>query len=305
MEYQWFAALGLACACVVVGIVGLLWPRQFRNPLYSVLAGLLVAALCLLGVNEIVFRTHHSFAWLLAVGLQLVGLVIGGLIVVGLKKLPALQGMLLALIAIGAGAGTLTWLTWQLDEPAAPVDRKQDLVVPALRATDLEGNETSYAHTDLGTPVAVYQCPQDLPWLEAELATLEAEYITRVIRVDGACPRYNCHGWTFTGGRYHVMGDQAELILRENRYYTVTDPRPGDVIAYYDQEGVLAHTGVVKLTDGKGMVVIESKWDLLGRYLHPPEVQPYSGDFAYFRTDRGSNLIQGLDEAQAAAQSQR
>lgn len=95
--------------------------------------------------------------------------------------------------------------------------------------------------------------------------------------------RSNCHGWVFTGGRYLLKGSGVEMILADNGYGVVHQPRTGDVIVYRDLLGQIVHTGLVKAAFDDGLILIESKWGVEGRYLHRPEGQHYSKSFAYYR----------------------
>jgi hypothetical protein len=104
-------------------------------------------------------------------------------------------------------------------------------------------------------------------------------------------PSSNCHGWVFTGGEFLLDIKGIKTILEDNGYRLCTSPQPGDVIIYYLSGDVVSHTGVVSGVLQDGTVLIESKWGIEGRYLHRPEDQPYSENFAYYRSDRGGNTI--------------
>jgi hypothetical protein len=96
----------------------------------------------------------------------------------------------------------------------------------------------------------------------------------------------NCHGWVFTGGQYIIRGRDVDGILADNRYRRVDQARTGDLIVYRSlADNSVLHTGVVRVAEA-GITLIESKWGLWGRYLHQPEHQPYSDDFAYYRSPR-------------------
>lgn len=107
---------------------------------------------------------------------------------------------------------------------------------------------------------------------------------------------YNCHGWVFTGGRYWVTGLDVARVLNDNGYVPVKTPAPGDVVIYYNNAKQPVHTGLVRASDALG-IIIESKWDIRGRYIHLPEMQDYSDTWVYYHTDRPSHLLVGLDSA--------
>jgi hypothetical protein len=66
----------------------------------------------------------------------------------------------------------------------------------------------------------------------------------------------NCHGLTFTKGRYLINNDQAALILQHDNYERVDrgSAKPGDVMAFV-VSGEYVHTGKVASVDENGNVV--------------------------------------------------
>jgi len=125
---------------------------------------------------------------------------------------------------------------------------------------------------------------------EAEAAeqqwVAEGRLQCRVIRTGEIDPASNCHGWVFTGGRYAVHPNDVETILQDNGYQPVESPGKGDLIVYRNEAGVVTHTGIVLEVVHEDLVLIESKWGPLGRFLHPPEYQPYGANYTYYRSDR-------------------
>lgn len=287
--------LGSAIVCLTLGVTGIIWPRLWSGSRVSSVGWVLVLVALLLVANEAGSAVPEDAGLLVMLGAQVtILLTVAGLYQRG-QNAPAFRSGALTVLTLLAGVANLALLATRLEEPPGPVDRKHYELVPVKERIFENGKAVAEVCTDQGSPINLYSCDEPMDWLAGEAANVEAEFINRVIRVEPANSRYNCHGWTFTGGRYHIRGNDAWKILQENGYYEVTDPQPGDVIAYWTHDKTLTHTGVVKFTDGQGLVVIESKWDLMGRYLHTPEVQPYSELFTYFRTDRGSNLLKGLD----------
>lgn len=289
--------------CLTLGVAGVIRPRLWHNARLCLGAWFVVLLALLLAGNGITVDIPGEAGLVAILAAQLVILLaVGGLYQKSVND-PAFRSMALTLLTLVAGGANFFLLAWHLEEPPMPTDRKHYELVSVKDQVFDERAKVREVRTDQGTPIALYRCEDPMPWLAGEAARLEAEYLNKVIRVEAANPSYNCHGWTFTGGRFHIRGSEALIILRENGYYEVSDPQPGDVIAYWvNNDQTLCHTGVVKFTDGQGLVVIESKWDLLGRYLHAPEVQPYSQHFTYFRTVRGSNLLSGLSGQESAAE---
>src|SRR5262249_29264911 len=75
------------------------------------------------------------------------------------------------------------------------------------------------AMTDQGTALPLYRRNPDPADLEIEQkfqANLRAAWALKVIQTAGADAAYNCHGWVFAGGRFHIRGQDIETILAEN-----------------------------------------------------------------------------------------
>ncbi len=101
----------------------------------------------------------------------------------------------------------------------------------------------------------------------------------------------NCHGWVFTGGEHLVRGEDVQLILNDNGYAQVQKPEPSDIAIYRDDSGAITHTGLVRGNLGESTMV-ESKWGIGAIYLHVADEQPYGKNIEYYRTTRGSHLIE-------------
>ena len=116
-------------------------------------------------------------------------------------------------------------------------------------------------------------------------------------------PNSNCHGWVFTGGRFIILGRDVDSILSDNDYRRVAGPQVGDVVVYRSPtDNTVLHTGVVRAAEAD-LVLIESKWGPCGRYLHQPEHQPYSKEFAYYRSSRpGHELLDSTAPVRTARQ---
>lgn len=173
--------------------------------------------------------------------------------------------------------------------------------------TDVRGT------TDRGRAVQLFKPPADVQEGGSE-SSMGRNYQRRMIELAKTDPRFNCHGWVFTGGRFLMQGSDVELVLEDNGYVAVTEPAPGDVAiyrtanynaAYGDPEyggteygtntlgetanSGIEHTGQVKFVDNEGLVVVESKWGTQGRFLH---AAPLDGMvLTFYRSSRLGHLL--------------
>lgn len=119
----------------------------------------------------------------------------------------------------------------------------------------------------------------------------------RLMRVNGPDPASNCHGWVFADGQFWISEEDVDRILLENGYQQVSSPRKGDVIIYRYVDGHPIHSGVVRVADDD-LILIESKWAHLGRFLHTPDDSAYGeGNFTYYRSARKGNTLKGIEAA--------
>jgi hypothetical protein len=101
----------------------------------------------------------------------------------------------------------------------------------------------------------------------------------------------NCHGWVFTDGQYLLWSKGVERILEDNGYELSQSPLPGDLIVYRNASGGISHTGLVQAVYLGGLVVIDSKWGLGGRFIHGPEQQPYGNRYGFYRSARQGHTV--------------
>jgi hypothetical protein len=153
--------------------------------------------------------------------------------------------------------------------------------------------EPQQAYTDRGHGIQLHTGKIDDDHEQA-LADLEnrfgQKFMFAIIRASKPDPSHNCYGWVFTGGRFWIDGDSVDLILADNGYQEVADPRAGDLITYRDRVGRSAHAGIVRSAN-ENDVLVESKWGSLGRYLHAPAHQPFDKTWAYYRSPRHGHLL--------------
>ncbi len=161
--------------------------------------------------------------------------------------------------------------------------------------------EDVHLYTDKGRPIRIALPVETRD--EATIAAAEWNYLTstkhisNVIQRGHGDDRSNCHGWVFSGGRYLIGGRDVPAILEDNGYQEVTEPRPGDLVVYRDDEGVVTHTGVVRYVTPGEPVLVESKWGNLGVYLHRVDDSPYGANCRYYRSTRSGHMLQAVPPA--------
>ena len=94
--------------------------------------------------------------------------------------------------------------------------------------------------------------------------------------------------------------ENCDRLGRFVGYEPVSTPQPGDIVVYWGDAGEPAHSGIVRAVGSEGLVVIESKWGRLGRYLHLTAISHFPSRFTYHRrrTDR-SLPVDGIAHATA------
>jgi hypothetical protein len=162
-------------------------------------------------------------------------------------------------------------------------------------------------HLPFGT--AVTDRGRDVPLWEAGGGPGPAEQLRagddQTLRTNDLCGRaiqvapgdrsYNCHGWVFTGGRYLLPDEGVEPILQDNAYTPVERPEVGDLAVYRNDRGAVCHSARVWAVAEGGLVLLESKWAWVGRYLHPPDATPFGQQPTYYHSPRTGHLLRGLE----------
>jgi hypothetical protein len=269
----------------MMALVGLLRLRAARHPLFMWLPlALFVVAACAALIDGLLLLTWAALG-ACAVWLVLTRQTLGRSVFTVQTFIQARPRIAWTLLLAAAPA-----LSWYWAELAVPVE--PPLQMPAVIAVTNLPVEPTPCRTDAGRPVPVFQperaaTPEEIAAVERETAHVN------LLNTAPAGAYTNCHGWVFTGGRYWLSGAQVADILEDNGYAIVTSPRAGDVIVYRQSEEIV-HTGIVRAADEFG-VLVESKWGKRGRFVHAPEYQDYSPDFAYYRSDRSGHLLLGID----------
>lgn len=128
---------------------------------------------------------------------------------------------------------------------------------------------------------------QELLEMEAETLLNDHHYEQQFIRTGPPEAHYNCHGWTFTGGKKSLTDTDVLKRLRLGRYQKSTKPESGDVVIYYDSFGNICHSGIVKATGKDGFVLVESKWGTAGRFLHLLDLPKVHAKYTFYHQRRG------------------
>jgi hypothetical protein len=187
------------------------------------------------------------------------------------------------------------YLTYGLNRPPPANDPAMELPLEPARVDRVS------AVTDCGRDIEVFNYAfheladviDQVEWLrEQEESCLDnRSWKWQVIRVGSPDLNSNCHGWVFTDGKFAILSREVDHILADNQYSQTSQAQPGDVIVYRDEQDQVLHSGMVRFVSGSGLVLVESKWGPLGRYLHPPECQPWGGHFSYYRSSRGGHQL--------------
>jgi hypothetical protein len=295
--------------------------------------GLLGLALPVLALGGLLFRSPRVVRWLRlspfvlaaagaalawAVGLWLAPLVLaalaglflaagspagGRLLDRGLEVLRANRVQWSALLVAGPALAVAWVCREQASQPPAWEGPPPDILA-AHTPSNLRPVKAAQALTDAGRPVALYQVTAHPPVRELRqyeqrlIKNLAGDVIaTRPTGLDS-----NCHGWVFTGGRFWVQGDAVDRIVQENGYREAKQPRAGDLVVYREGDGKVIHTGVVRYVDEEGQALVESKWGVASRFLHPADRHCYPGaNPVFYRSARTGHLLRGLSSPEQSA----
>lgn len=159
---------------------------------------------------------------------------------------------------------------------AAPAARVPGEAPRRLSAAPPPPNELDEPEWKGKSWMKVYGTEYDEAIREAGGQVVEPTNVSRDVDV------YNCHSFATTGGR----GDLFDPFLRNGQPHWLDNPmrqlatsawgrlaadqrvHPGDVVVY-KKDGKVTHTGVVVAVDqGGNPVRVESKFGILGKYVH-------------------------------------
>ena len=199
-----------------------------------------------------------------------------------------------AALALMVGGATLLGVAVVRSDPSNDEvfdESSVDLNLPSMvfhEITDFQ------ATTNRGNLIPLL-CPDNAN-LEA-VARREARLLSeplnssRIIRVEGPETKGNCHGYVFAQGRFWVGGSAVDKILTENGYQRIPLPATGDVVIYREDSGAVSHSGIVRAVLPGSEVLIESKWGVLGTYVHLVDHSIYGNRFEYHRGRGASHSL--------------
>jgi hypothetical protein len=303
-----FQFLILGIGCPLLGLVHLLMGLSFRR--FGTVLDLGLALVLAGGAAAAAGLGQPRGIWL---PLAILGGVCALLGVVRLPGFGQVCKAVLALVRKPCWQGTALLLASPL--AALALVHWPEEPDPALAARDPEPRSLSpegpplkavaavEVRTDKGRPVPLFRWTQsDLPPSQTqknEGSFLAARDLAqRLIEIAPATSTYNCHGWSFAAGQFWIKGEAVELILQDNGYQRVTRPRPRDLVVYRDEEGKILHSGVVHSVGTDGLVLIESKWGEMGRFIHMPlRREVYDGTPRYYRSPRSGHMLRGLEDS--------
>ena len=291
-----FTLLGVVA--FLVGFIGLVFrPKSagVRNSLFFVLATATVAAWWMLPSVE-----SHLFTLVPILELSFLSLLLQPSVVEmfcsGLRRVQTYRRPLgwgsLAVV----GGWMVGSVLWEIEKQ----DRTNDFNPEDLVSTvELEPIEL-VAYTDQGRTIPLSKCSniqtnEEMKRKEQIFLT-NSQHRDHIIRVGEADMRYNCHGWVFTGGRHWLSPLAVDTLLEDDGYREMSTPQPGDVAIYRLETGGISHTGLVRAVLPDGIVLVESKWGQMGRFLHRADQHPYQGLCTYYRSERVGHLPHSLEE---------
>jgi hypothetical protein len=309
-QYAHLASMLLAGGMLVLALMAQLWrqlARRLRLAQVIWLAGLALTGLL---AWEVITATENLVdgAWRSAIcaGGTILGVVLAG-ILTRLVWLNAGRQWLADWLVTGLAGGVFALALAGATTDNIPTLDESEFASPAMLLGGINHPLSEQkAYTDRGRVIPLYTAEDQPPLPERRLPDPgvywpEHAFGSQLIRTAPPDPNYNCHGWVFTGGQFILAPDAVEMILHDNGYYPVERPRVGDIVVYYDQGGMITHTALVRAIGEEDFVLVESKWGCKGgRYLHLPELW-FSARLVYYRTDRGSHVIRGLEKPTAAS----
>jgi hypothetical protein len=285
---------------MALGLGGLLGRRQGKartGPLLLLLVLLAggAAGLVLLGQVREYWLPPALLAGLLGVGLLFRSPLPG--LVVTLATRARVQA---ALLLLASPVLLLGWVR-HLEQEALPPYANVSLRPPQLAELYKSGTAFTDAGTVIPLGAVVPAQAEEFRRVQAQSAR-EQGYTLRLICTADPSPDSNCHGWLFAGGRAWIQGHEVEVILRDNGYQPVAQPQVNDLAVFYGENGGILHSALVRVA-ADGLILVESKWGLGGRYVHRPEDQSYAPRWTYYHSARQGHRLLGLDSDTTTAGS--
>jgi hypothetical protein len=305
-----WSVLVFAMAGILTGLMGVMaFPRRTTWPAWRVPVAL--------GVILAILATG-SFVGVLTAGVGQALLALSGVwLVLGFVRSPWMElltrGVALlrharvqaSILCLGSGL-LLAWQVYYLDRKLAnEIEAADSLLSSTPKPPDLMPSDARSALTDAGNTVALFQvkpgCVSPNETTSPDEAISRRGMTRKVIQTGPIHDDCNCHGWVFTGGHCWVLGNSVEQILKENRYQIVSSPNAGDLAVFRDDRGEVMHSGLVHSISTDGVVLLESKWGSLGRYIHTASDHIYAAyHCTYYHSPRNGHLLHGFDHRNTA-----
>jgi hypothetical protein len=301
LDVQTTCALGIGGA--LLGLVGVLVGPVVRGCGGRVATGVLAAGWAVGLPAALIFQLEPVW-WLPPLALLTVTRAFAALRTPCLERL-ALAGLRVArhprvhaALLLILSSLSLAGYAYYLDRKLSPED--SDAILKTVDSVvTLEEQATHWAMTDAGRSVPLFTAtpeseadgrrPDETTYLR------DHHFQLSVICNEPKTDASNCHGWVFTGGRYWLRGAAVEPVLEDNGYSPVQTPALGDLALYRDENGTIAHSGVVCGFTSKHEVLVESKWGRLGRYIHRADQHAYANTTCtYYHSPRAGHLLRGL-----------
>lgn len=191
-------------------------------------------------------------------------------------------------------AAAIGWRAVAAARPEEPDAREAIAAIEVPVCQRVVQTRKAQAVTDRGHAVRLYYVvdANALPTLAHEQDEDEANSrVSQLIRTSPPDETTNCFGWVFTSGAYWIYATDVVRILIDNGYEMVSVPQVDDLIIYRDADGEITHCGKVRMYTDEGMVLVESKWAWLGRFLHRPEDSPYGSHISFYRSSRATHQL--------------
>jgi hypothetical protein len=210
---------------------------------------------------------------------------------------PRAQGATLAF-----ASATLTMALFRAGtDPLAPdVSAAVPDWAPPAERYGLRDIAEGHVTTDRGRPLHVLACTRQAPLAPPGSALSRHQHNAELLCLAPPDSECNCHGWVFLGGHHWLEDSDVELIVQDNDYQTVAEPRVGDLVLYRGIADEIRHSGLVVAVAAGGQVLVESKWGDQGVYVHVPELG--YGRHVYYRSARAGHLVRGLETLAAPSQ---
>jgi hypothetical protein len=289
----WYGLIVLGFVGPTLGLVGLLGQQRKRMRAWR---SILLPGMLVVGAIVVAELNYPRESWLPL-------LVLAGLLGLGMALRSPAVALCVTLLARSRVQASLLlavcplllvgWI-YRVEQVTTPPEAALRMPQPPALKIIAE------ALTDTGRVVPLYALAE--PALgETSPATTENS-VTRskdmkLIRTEGPNTDTDCHGWIFADGHGWIVGKDVARILHDNGYRLVEVPRAGDLVVYRDGDGVIAHTALVRVAAPDGLILLESKWGALGRFIHRPEDQCFGSDWAYYRSTRAGHLLRADTES--------